>query len=432
MLESLAREPVADPQAVAADPVLSARLAGLRHVTDDRPGIRRRRRGKGFRYLDPAGQPLRDPREQRRIEGLAVPPAWTEVWICPLANGHLQATGRDARGRKQYRYHPDWRTVRDETKFGRMVAFGEALPRLRARLDGDLALPGLPREKVLAAVVKLLETTLIRVGNEEYARDNGSFGLTTLRSRHVAVAGATLRFRFRGKSGKEHEVAISDRRLARVVRACRELPGHELFQYVDESGERQAVDSADVNEYLRDVTGEDFTAKDFRTWGGTVLALGALCAPGADRPAAQEGEDRAAASSAPGVDREREARRAIVEAVKRVAAQLGNRPAICRKYYVHPAVLAAFLDGRLAADGGSLPELEARTLALLRGLPPGAPPAAEGGKKRAPRKRKLPERRRRPRDPAGPLGANLRSVPTTPSVASPRSVSAASPSRLRR
>jgi DNA topoisomerase-1 len=421
MLESLAREPVDDPQAVAADPVRSARLAGLRHVTDGKPGIRRRRRGKGFSYLDPAGQPLREPRERRRIEALAVPPAWTEVWICPLANGHLQATGRDARGRKQYRYHADWRAVRDETKFGRMVAFGEALPRLRARLDSDLARPGLPREKVLAAVVKLLETTLIRVGNEEYARENESFGLTTMRSRHVAIAGATLRFRFRGKSGREHEVAISDRRLARVVRACRELPGHELFQYLDESGERQAVDSADVNEYLRDVTGEDFTAKDFRTWGGTVLALAALRTAGAVRPAGEECEEgeaceeRAACEAGPparGADREREARRAIVEAVKRVADQLGNRPAICRKYYVHPAVIAAFLDGRLAAEDagdadeaieargargakGSLLELEALTLALLRGLPPGGPPAVAGGKKKAPRS--LPERRRRPR-----------------------------------
>ncbi|HEV3075446.1 MAG TPA: DNA topoisomerase IB [Thermoanaerobaculia bacterium] len=448
MLESLAREPVDDPQAVAADPVLSARLAGLRHVTDAKPGIRRRRRGTGFSYLDPAGQPLRDPRERRRIDALAVPPAWTEVWICPLANGHLQATGRDARGRKQYRYHPHWRAVRDETKFGRMVAFGEALPRLRTRLDSDLALPGLPREKVLAAVVKLLGTTLIRVGNEEYARENESFGLTTMRSRHVDIAGATLRFRFRGKSGREHEVAISDRRLARVVRACRELPGHELFQYVDESGERQAVDSADVNEYLRDVTGEDFTAKDFRTWGGTVLALAALCAAGAVRPAAQDGEEEddeeceaGAPPSARGANREREARRAIVEAVKRVAAQLGNRPAICRKYYVHPAVIAAFLDGRLQAGGavrrlpppGSLPELEALTLALLRGLPPGVPPPTASGKKRAPRN--LPERRRRHRDPAVPLGAlrrSTRSVRSTPSVRSPRSISAASPLRLRR
>ena len=506
MLESLAREPVDDPQAVAADPVLSAHLAGLRHVTDSKPGIRRRRRGKGFRYLDPAGQPLRDPRERRRIEALAVPPAWTEVWICPLANGHLQATGRDARGRKQYRYHADWRAVRDETKFGRMVAFGEALPRLRARLDGDLAMPGLAREKVLAAVVKLLETTLIRVGNEEYARENDSFGLTTMRSRHVDIAGATLRFRFRGKSGKEREVAISDRRLARVVRACRELPGHELFQYVDESGERQAVDSADVNEYLRDVTGEDFTAKDFRTWGGTVLALAALRAAGAIRPAGEDCEEREEceereAGPARGAHREREARRAIVEAVKRVADQLGNRPAICRKYYVHPAVIAAFLDGRLpendvndanvpndendeqdandargasadrrgaktaandatgaSADrgaktgandatgasgesgaSGGLGELEALTLALLRREPPGAPPSTAGGKKRAPRK--LPERRRRPRDPAGPLGAHRRSArsarstestaPTAP-AAPRRSISAASPLRLRR
>lgn len=439
MLESLVREPVDDPQAVAADPVLSARLAGLRHVTDGKPGIRRRRRGKGFSYLDPAGTRLRDPRERRRIDALAVPPAWTEVWICPLANGHLQATGRDARGRKQYRYHPDWRAVRDETKFGRMVAFGEALPRLRAQLDSDLALPGLPREKVLAAVVLLLEATLIRVGNEEYARENDSFGLTTMRSRHVDIAGATLRFRFRGKSGKEHEVAISDRRLARVVRACRELPGHELFQYVDETGERQAVDSADVNEYLRDVTGEDFTAKDFRTWGGTVLALAALRASGADRPGGQEGEageageDCAAGPAACGADREREAKRAIVEAVKRVADQLGNRPAVCRKYYVHPAVIAAFLDGRLQRrsrrppPAGGLPELEALTLALLRGLPPGAPPAAASGKKRAPRN--LPERRRRPRDPAVPPGADRRSAR---SVRSPRSISAASPPRLRR
>jgi len=434
MLESFAREPIDDPQAIAADPVLSARLAGLRHVVDSRPGIRRRRRGKGFSYVDPTGQPLRDPRERQRIEALAVPPAWTEVWISPLANGHLQATGRDARGRKQYRYHLGWRALRDETKFGRMVAFGEALPRLRARLESDLALPRLPRAKVLAAVVKLLETTLIRVGNEEYARDNDSFGLTTMRSRHVDIAGATLRFRFRGKSGKEREVAISDRRLARVVRACRELPGHELFQYVDESGERQAVDSADVNEYLRAVTEEDFTAKDFRTWGGTVLALAALRGAGAIRPAG-EASDACEAGLARGAGREREARRAVVEAIKRVAEQLGNRPAICRKYYVHPAVIEAFLAGSLDGSGASganeangLLELEALTLALLRRLPPGAPPAAAGGKKKAPRN--LPERRRRPRDPARPLGAHRRS---TRSARSTRpAISAASPLRPRR
>jgi DNA topoisomerase-1 len=427
MLESIPQEILANPQAIAADPVRSARLAGLRYVTDDRPGIRRRRQGSGFSYLDPEGRPLRDRQERRRIESLAVPPAWTDVWICPLANGHLQATGRDARGRKQYRYHPDWRAVRDETKFGRMIAFGEALPALRARVASDLARTGLPREKVLAAVVRLLETTLIRVGNEEYARENRSFGLTTLRSRHVAIAGATLRFRFRGKSGKEHSVAISDRRLARVVRACRELPGHELFQYLDESGERQVVDSDDVNAYLRAATGEDFTAKDFRTWGGTVLALSALLAGPAElaRPAKLAGpegnggggsagarEHRAAAeveaeAAAEGEEAEseksearraREATRLVVEAVKRVAEQLGNRPAICRKYYVHPAIIAAFLEGRLTAPegrlavsegrltapegGGGLPEsglrgledLEEQTLALLRRLPAADPP----------------------------------------------------------
>jgi len=390
MLESLAQGIVEDPQAVAADPVLSAKLAGLRYVADDRPGIRRRRRGSGFSYLNPGGRPLRDRGERRRIEALAIPPAWTDVWICPLANGHLQATGRDARGRKQYRYHPDWRAVRDETKFGRMIAFGEALPRLRAHVESDLARPGLPREKVLAAVVRLLETTLIRVGNEEYARDNGSFGLTTLRSRHVAVSGATLRFRFRGKSGKEASVSIADRRLARVVRACRELPGQELFQYLDESGERQVVGSADVNDYLRAAAGEDFTAKDFRTWGGTVLALSALlgCVAGNGPPRgdAESVEDErggggANGAGAPGasvrqdLDRQaRDANRRVVEAVKRVAEQLGNRPATCRKYYVHPAVIAAFLEGRLNARGRrrGLPALEARTLALLRGPLPAA------------------------------------------------------------
>jgi DNA topoisomerase-1 len=390
MLETLASAPLADPQEVAADPVLSARLAGLRYVADERPGIRRRRQGKGFSYLDPQGRPVRDTAERRRIAALAIPPAWTEVWICTLANGHLQATGRDARGRKQYRYHPDWRAVRDETKFGRMVAFGEALPRLRARIDEDLARPGLPLEKVVAAVVRLLETTLIRVGNEEYARENGSFGLTTMRSRHVEIAGATLRFHFRGKSGKDHNVAISDRRLARVVRACRELPGHELFQYLDEAGERRTVGSGDVNDYLRQATGEEFTAKDFRTWGGTLLALAALQAA-ADCPG-PEGPPR-------------EAKRAVAEALERVAAQLGNRPAICRKYYVHPAVIDAFLGGRLAAvpappaagpPSSGLSRLEEQVLDLLRRLPADARQAAK--KNQAPRTG--PERRRRPRDRA--------------------------------
>jgi DNA topoisomerase-1 len=361
------------------DNVAAARLAGLRYVSDATPGIHRRRQGHGFSYRDAAGRPLRDRGERRRIAALAIPPAWTGVWICPAANGHLQATGRDARGRKQYRYHPDWRAVRDETKFGRMVAFGEALPRLRARLERDLALPGLARDKVLATVVRLLETTLIRVGNEEYARDNRSFGLTTLRNRHVTVDGSTLSFHFRGKSGKDHTVAVADRRLARVVRACRDLPGHELFQYVDESGARQAVDSADVNDYLRTVTGEDFSAKDFRTWGGTVLALAALlageCGTG---EAAGAGE---AAAAAP-----RDARQVVNAAIKQVAARLGNRPAICRKYYVHPGVIEAFLAGNLhlaAPPPQAVAELESQTLELLRSLPPAdAPPRPRRARRR--------------------------------------------------
>jgi DNA topoisomerase I len=344
----------------AADPIASARAAGLRYVSDRAPGITRRRQGNGFAYRLPDGAPLRDRAERRRIEKLAIPPAWTDVWICPDANGHLQATGRDARGRKQYRYHPDWRGVRDETKFGRLIAFGEALPALRRRVEEDLGRPGLPREKVLAAVVRLLETTLLRVGNEEYARANNSFGLTTLRDRHAAVEGSTVRFAFRGKSGKEVEVDIQDRRLARVVKRCRELPGQELFQYLDDEGARQAVGSGDVNAYLREVTGEEFSAKDFRTWGGTVLALGALSALAANGTGAGE------------------ASRNVVQAVKEVAEQLGNRPAICRKYYIHPGVLDAYVEGVLAGaaaaaetarhpdDGPALSPLERRTLDLLR------------------------------------------------------------------
>ncbi len=342
-----------------ADPAASARAAGLRYVSDRAPGIRRRRRGKGFAYVLPDGTPLRDRAERRRIEKLAIPPAWTDVWICPQPNGHLQATGRDARGRKQYRYHPGWRDVRDETKFGRLIAFGEALPALRRRVEEDLGRQGLPREKVLAAVVRLLETTLLRVGNEEYARANNSFGLTTLRDRHAEVEGSTVRFAFRGKSGKDIQVDIQDRRLARVVKRCRDLPGQDLFQYVDDEGARQAVGSGDVNAYLREVTGEEFSAKDFRTWGGTVLALGALSVLGANGGAG-------------------EASRNVVQAVKEVAEQLGNRPAICRKYYIHPGVLDAYVEGVLAGaaaaaatarhptDGPALSPLERRTLALLR------------------------------------------------------------------
>jgi DNA topoisomerase I len=342
--------------AVCVDPVESAEAAGLRYISDDEPGIHRRKRGKGFSYVDPQGRTIRDPRLLARIRKLAIPPAWTEVWICSRPNGHLQATGRDARGRKQYRYHADWRSFRDETKFGRMVAFGEALPKIREQVEHDLALDGLPREKVLATVVKLLETTLIRIGNKEYARDNNSFGLTTLRNRHVDVAGSWLRFEFRGKSGKDQAVEIRDRRLARIVRQCRDLPGHRLFQYLDNEGIRQSVSSEDVNTYLRETAGEDFTAKDFRTWGGTVLALSALL-------------------EAEGGGTAKEASQAVVDAIKRVASNLGNRPAICRKYYVHPAVIEAFLEGSLPKmttaaeaadeDPAGLRWLETQVLSLL-------------------------------------------------------------------
>jgi DNA topoisomerase-1 len=282
-------------------------------------------------YLDPQGRTIRDERALRRIRALAVPPAWTEVWICADPRGHLQATGRDARGRKQYRYHARWRTVRDKAKFGRMIAFGHALPTIRARVEHDLGLDGLPREKVLALTVRLLESTLIRVGNEEYARDNRSFGLTTLRDRHVEVDGSEIHFDFRGKGGKRHDVGVRDRRLARIVRQCQELPGYELFQYLDEGGERRSIDSEDVNAYLRDVSGEDFTAKDYRTWAGTVLASLAL----------------GAFDGRPVTDAQ--AKRNVNEAIEQVAASLRNTPAVCRRCYVHPDVIDAYLDGTLPA-----------------------------------------------------------------------------------
>ena len=346
--------------AVFVDPLESAKAAGLRYVTDDEPGIRRQKRGKGFTFLDPQGKTIKDAKTLERIQKLAIPPAWTDVWICPRPNGHLQATGRDARGRKQYRYHANWREVRDETKFGRMIAFGESLPKIRERIDRDMSQRALGREKVLATVVKLLETTLIRVGNKEYVKQNNSFGLTTLRDQHVDVDGATLRFEFRGKSGKEHSVEVHDRRLARIVKQCRDVPGQKLFQYLDGNGERQSVSSEDVNAYLRETTGEDFSAKDFRTWGGTVLALSALLEVGA-------------------CESEREANKAVVEAIKHVSGQLGNRPAICRKYYVHPVVIQSFLEGTLrdtledavedspADESNGLRRLEAQVLRLLKG-----------------------------------------------------------------
>jgi DNA topoisomerase-1 len=310
------------------DPVASAEAAGLRYVSDAGPGIRRKRAGKHFSYVGPDDRPIRDPAELKRIKSLGIPPAYTDVWICPDPRGHLQATGRDAKGRKQYRYHQRWREVRDETKYGRMIAFGSALPAIRARTERDLELPGLPREKVLAGVVRLLETTLIRVGNEEYAKTNKSFGLTTMHDRHVTVEGATVRFHFRGKSGKTHSIMLNDRRLARIVKRCRDLPGYELFQYIDEQGQRQTIDSGDVNDYLREISGQNFTAKDFRTWAGTVLAAMAL-------------QEFATFDSAA------QAKKNVVRAIESVAERLGNTPSICRKCYVHPAVLDTYLEGGL-------------------------------------------------------------------------------------
>ena len=306
----------------------SATAAGLSYVTDARPGLSRQRRGRGMVFIGLDGKPLRDPDSIQRIRALAIPPAWTEVWICPRPNGHLQATGRDSKGRKQYRYHPRWRQVRDETKYSRLVTFGDSLPAIRKRLRQDLSLSGLPREKVLGTVVQLLEKALIRVGNEEYARTNGSFGLTTLRDRHVTIEGSRLRFQFKGKAGKSHRVDITDRRLARIVKRCQDIPGYELFQYEDENGDYQVVDSADVNAYLREIAGMEFSAKDFRTWAGTVFAAIALKDLG---PA----------------DSDRDAKRKIVEAVNTVSESLGNTPAVCRKCYIHPEIIDAYIDGSL-------------------------------------------------------------------------------------
>jgi len=313
---------------LAPEPAQSAAAAGLRHVSDARPGITRRRAGRGFAYTAPDGSRVRDAATLARIRALAIPPAWTEVWISPDAKGHIQATGRDARGRKQYRYHAAWHAVRHETKFGRMLAFSAALPKIRRALDADLALPGLPRRKVLATVVRLLECTQIRVGNDEYARTNSSYGLTTFKDRHVEVNGSMLRFEFRGKSGKPHTVDVADRRLARIVARCQAIPGEELFHYVDAEGATQKIDSADVNEWLREVTGQDFTAKDFRTWAGTVEAALALQDIG-------------------GFTAKTEAKKNLCQAVKTAAKHLGNKPAVCRKYYVHPAIVDTYMEGEL-------------------------------------------------------------------------------------
>ena len=307
----------------------AARTAGLRYVSDASPGIRRRRTGRGFTYADPEGKRITERGVLDRIRSLAVPPAWTDVWICPHPRGHIQATGRDARGRKQYRYHSGWRQARDETKYHRMVAFGESLPSIRERIAADLSSPGLRRSKVLAAVLRLLDGTLIRVGNPEYARENGSYGLTTMRDDHVNVFGSKLRFRFRGKGGKPVVVDISDRRLAGVVKRCQDLSGEELFQYVDDDGSPRSIDSGDVNDYLQEVTGQDFTAKDFRTWGASVLAARALRDVGSFRS-------------------EAEGKRKVLEAVKSVARELGNTPTVCRDCYIHPRVIEAYTDRTLA------------------------------------------------------------------------------------
>jgi DNA topoisomerase-1 len=310
------------------DPQASAEEAGLRYVSDSGPGIRRRRAGKGWTYIGADGARLTDADRIAWINRLAIPPAWTEVWICPIPRGHLQATGRDSRGRKVYRYHPRWREVRDEAKYGRLVDFARALPRIRRRTERDLRRRGLPREKVLALVVRLLEETLIRVGNDEYARENRSFGLSTLRSRHASVHGSQVRFTFRGKGGKEHEIDVRDRRLARLVKRCQELPGQELFQYLDADGDRVNVTSSDVNDYLREVSGDDFTAKDFRTWAGTVAAAMAL-------------------QELTAIDDEAGRKKAVVRAIEQVAQQLGNTPTVCRACYVHPEVIDRYLDGTM-------------------------------------------------------------------------------------
>ena len=354
------------------DPRDAAESAGLRYVTDDAPGITRRRVGKGFSYRSPDGSVLKDRAAVGRINALAVPPAYKDVWICPHPDGHIQATGRDDKGRKQYRYHPRWREVRDATKYEHMLDFAQVLPVIRARVDADMRRSGLPREKVLATVVRLLERTLIRVGNDDYVEQNGSYGLTTLENRHVKVEGGELRFGFKGKSGKTWNLKLSDRRVAKVVKACQDLPGQELFQYRDAGGTPRDVSSADVNAYLREVTGRDVTAKDFRTWAGTVLAALAL----------REFER---------FDTQAAAKRNVRAAIERVSARLGNTPTICRKCYVHPHVLDTYLSGSLVLEiveeaqaalrdeMGRLRPEEAAVLALLTKLRggPDAPATAD-------------------------------------------------------
>ena len=342
------------------DPRDAAESAGLRYVSDERPGIRRKKMGTGFSYVRADGSRLMERGALKRIKALAIPPAWTDVWICPFPDGHIQATGRDAKGRKQYRYHARFREVRESTKYEHVVAFADALPSIRDTVHEHMALRGLPREKVLATVVHLLETTLIRVGNDDYAKQNNSYGLTTLKNRHVAVNGNEVRFRFTGKGGKQWSLRVRDRRIAKIIRACQELPGQELLQYIDEQGNCQDVTSSDVNEYLKAITGKDITAKDFQTWAGTVLAAMTL-------------------SELQSFDNAAQAKRNLRSAIEKVSARLGNTPTICRKCYIHPEVLNSYMDGNLVLEVKSQVENELRSavenmkpeeaavLALLRG-----------------------------------------------------------------
>jgi DNA topoisomerase I len=404
MAEPACETSVVDPRDAAAE-------AGLAYVDDGRPGLTRRKSGTGFRYLDAKGQPVRDRATLERVRKLAIPPAYTDVWICARANGHIQATGRDAKGRKQYRYHPDFREARESTKFSRIMAFAEALPGIRTRVDADMRRAGLPREKVLATVVHLLETTLIRVGNDDYARTNKSYGLTTLRDPHVKVQGAEMTFRFKGKSGKTWDLSLKDRRVARIVKACQDLPGQELFQYLDEAGERRDVTSQDVNAYLREISGQDFTAKDFRTWAGTVLAALAL----------REFET---------FDSQAKAKTNVRAAIEGVAARLGNTPTICRKCYIHPQVLDCYLEGglllqvkeavetELAEDLASLRPEEAAVLTLLRQRLEAASPAeperrpgrSRGKDNGGPARRRKPGTAGKSRDGAGSAEASLQAA----------------------
>ena len=329
----------------------AAQDAGLVYASDFEPGIRRARKGGGFAYFDPHGKPVTDPATLDRILNLAIPPAWKDVWICMRERGHLQVTGRDARGRKQNRYHARWHKIRDADKFARLLGFARALPRIRRRVTRDLGQPGLPREKVVATIVRLLEMTFARIGNEEYARQNGTFGLTTLRDRHVKFKGSTVRFLFRGKTGREVEIGVTNRRVASVVKRCEELPGQMLFQYIDPAGDRRTVTSDDVNQYLREVSGEDYTAKDFRTWGATVLAASAL-------------------RELVGFESDTEARHNVVAAIDSVARRLGHTRAVCRHSYVHPAVIDTYMEGSLESvlslvDGRTHRNLKAEEAAVI-------------------------------------------------------------------